>query len=142
MQPLKTYLVEDSAVIREDLAAALHELTALQIVGSAAGEATAIAWLSQAGREVDLVIVDLFLKSGSGLGLLRARAGAWRHTACRVVVLTNYATADMRRHCLSLGADRVFDKSCEIDALIDDCRQLAAERSVGRPGARPAEVVP
>ena len=36
-----------------------------------------------------------------------------------LVVLSNYATADMRRKCLDLGADRVFDKSNEIDALIN-----------------------
>ncbi len=43
-----------------------------------------------------------------------------------VVVLSNYATPDMRRRCLELGADRVFDKSNEIDALIQYCASLAA----------------
>ena len=32
---------------------------------------------------------------------------------------------DMRRKCLELGADRVFDKSNEIDALILYCCRLA-----------------
>jgi hypothetical protein len=32
----------------------------------------------------------------------------------------------MRRKCLALGADRVFDKSNEIDALVLYCDQLAA----------------
>jgi len=44
----------------------------------------------------------------------------------RMVVLSNYATPDMRRKCLELGADRVFDKSNEIDALIQYCGRLAA----------------
>jgi DNA-binding NarL/FixJ family response regulator len=43
------------------------------------------------------------------------------------VVLTNYATADMRRKCIELGAHRVFDKSNEIDALVLYCKQLATE---------------
>ena len=43
----------------------------------------------------------------------------------KVVVLSNYATPDMRRKCLELGADRVFDKSNEIDALILYCCRLA-----------------
>ena len=34
-------------------------------------------------------------------------------------MLTNYATPEMRRQALLLGADAVFDKSTEIDALID-----------------------
>ena len=38
-----------------------------------------------------------------------------------MVVLSNYATTDMRKRCSQLGADAVFDKSNEIDALIDYC---------------------
>ena len=40
-------------------------------------------------------------------------------------MLSNYATPDMRRKCLQLGADKVFDKSNEIDALITYCQRLA-----------------
>jgi DNA-binding NarL/FixJ family response regulator len=41
-------------------------------------------------------------------------------------MLSNYATPDIRRKCLELGADRVFDKSNDIDALIAYCARLAA----------------
>jgi hypothetical protein len=47
-----------------------------------------------------------------------------------MLVLTNYATDAIRKKCLGLGADRVFDKSSEIDALIHYCKELQA-RSVG-----------
>jgi hypothetical protein len=40
---------------------------------------------------------------------------------------SNDARHDMRRKCAELGADRVFDKSHEIDALIACCSRLAAE---------------
>jgi len=43
-----------------------------------------------------------------------------------LVVLSNYATADIRRKCLELGADRVFDKSNEIDALVEYCVSAAS----------------
>jgi DNA-binding NarL/FixJ family response regulator len=72
----------------------------------------------------DLLIVDIFLKGGSGLGVLSATA-AFRKPMKRVV-LSNYATPDMRRKCRELGADRVFDKSNEIDALIQYCSRLAS----------------
>jgi DNA-binding NarL/FixJ family response regulator len=71
MTPLKTYLVEDSAVIRESLIAALEELGPIEVVGTAEDEACAVQWLTQ-GNQFDLVIVDIFLKGGSGLGVLRA----------------------------------------------------------------------
>lgn len=120
---LNTYIVEDSPVIRENLIATLEELVPVRVVGTAEEEATALQWLAEAGHPVDLVIVDIFLKRGSGLGVLRAaRSLAQRY---RMVVLSNHATADMRRKCLALGADRVFDKSNEIEALLQYCDQLA-----------------
>jgi DNA-binding NarL/FixJ family response regulator len=138
MPVLKTFLVEDSPVIRDNLIATLEELVPVQVVGTAEDEATALAWLegtqslaSKPGSAVDLVIVDIFLKGGSGLGVLR-KAATWPRTA-KLVVLSNYATLDMRKRCLELGADRVFDKSGEIDALIQYCAHLAAG-DTGGPG--------
>jgi DNA-binding NarL/FixJ family response regulator len=124
MPALKTYIVEDSLVIRENLIATLEELGPVQVVGMAEDETTAVQWLAHPNNHFDLVIVDIFLKSGSGLGVLRAASAlTQRH---KVVVLSNYATPDMRRKCLDLGADRVFDKSNEIDALILYCDRLAS----------------
>ena len=121
MSPLKAFLVEDSPVIRENLVAALEEMAPIEVVGTAEDESSAIAWLNEAQNICDLVVVDIFLKSGSGLGVLKAAT----HLPAKLVVLSNYATPDMRRKCLELGADRVFDKSNEIDALILYCGRLA-----------------
>ncbi len=129
MHPLKTYIVEDSPVIRENLIATLEELVPIQMVGTAEDEASAVQWLLLPQQQVDLVIIDIFLKAGSGLGVLRA-AGGMQHGA-KLVVLSNYATPDMRRKCLDLGADRVFDKSNDIDALISYCDELYAARGSG-----------
>ncbi len=124
MPRLKTYIVEDSPVIRENLIATLEELVPVEVVGTAEDETTASQWLARPESRFDLVIVDIFLKGGSGLGVLRAATGlTQRH---KLVVLSNYATPDMRRKCLELGADRVFDKSNEIEALILYCDRLAA----------------
>jgi CheY-like chemotaxis protein len=124
MHRLKTFIVEDSPVIRENLVATLEELGPLHFVGYAEGEAAAVQWLQLAADSVDLVIVDVFLKQGSGLGVLRAFQAEPR-ARCKVVVLSNYATRDMRQKCLALGADEVFDKSHEIDALLLYCTRLA-----------------
>jgi DNA-binding NarL/FixJ family response regulator len=127
MHSLKTYVVEDSQLIRENLIATLEELVSVEVVGTAEDEASAVHWLAQPGSVFHLLIVDIFLKSGSGLGVLRAAHGlAGDH---KTVVLSNYATPDMRRKCLDLGADRVFDKSHDIDALMLYCAQLAAGES-------------
>ncbi len=132
---LRTYVVEDSPVIRENLIATLEELGPVEVVGVASDEHTAVDWLAHAQPEVDLVIVDLFLKGGSGLGVLEhAHHGGARHE--RLVVLSNFATPDMRRKCLEAGADQVFDKSNEIDALIQYCVELGEALGDGRGAAR------
>ncbi|MGZ5195062.1 MAG: response regulator [Ramlibacter sp.] len=128
---LRTYIVEDNATIRENLVGALEELASIESLGWAETEAEARAWLARHEQGWELMIVDLFLKEGSGLGVLEACRG--RAPAQRVVVLSNYATVDMRKRCLQLGADAVFDKSNEIDALVDYCIVLS---ETPRPGAR------
>lgn len=121
--PLKAFIVEDSPVIRENLIAALEELAPVEVVGTADDEPGAVKWLSTPGQACELVIIDIFLKRGSGLGVLRQASELRRPMS--LVVLSNYATPDMRRKCLELGASRVFDKSNEIDALIQYCARLA-----------------
>jgi DNA-binding NarL/FixJ family response regulator len=52
-----------------------------------------------------------------------------------MVVLSNYATPDVRATCMALGAQQVFDKSTEIDALILYCQTLAASGMQPAPAA-------
>ncbi|MEO5670569.1 MAG: response regulator [Ramlibacter sp.] len=119
---LRTYIVEDNATIRENLIGTLEELACVKALGWAEAEGEAKRWLDEHKATWDLTIVDLFLKQGSGLGVLEACRG--RGPGQRVVVLSNYATSDMRKRCIQLGADAVFDKSNEIDALLEFCVQL------------------
>jgi DNA-binding NarL/FixJ family response regulator len=125
MAHLRTYIVEDSPVIRENLIATLEEMVPVEVIGTAEDESSAAQWLTKADNTCDLVIIDIFLKSGSGLGVLQAARNGTA-SGRKLVVLSNYATPDMRRKCLQLGADKVFDKSNEIDGLISYCARLAA----------------
>ncbi len=144
MSIIKAFIVEDSAVIRENLVATLEEMVpALKVLGVAESERDATAWLDEPGHECDLVVVDVFLRQGSGI-LVLEHLHKVGHAAERVV-LTNYATPHVRRRCLGLGATRVFDKSGEIDALIEHCLVLADQRNPrpvpgasGAPDSRPA----
>lgn len=124
MKEIKIYLVEDSPVIRDSLVAALEDLAPVKVVGCAPDEASASLWLTERGHACDLVIVDLFLKQGSGLGVLKNLQD--RRRDLKAIVLSNYATSDVRRRCRDLGADRVFDKSDEIDDLISYCAGLSS----------------
>lgn len=126
---LKTYIVEDNATIRENLIGTLEELATIEPVGAAETEDDGKAWLTNSNADWDLAIVDLFLRQGSGLGVLAACRQRKSHQ--RVVVLSNYATPDVRMRCAQLGVDAVFDKSNEIDALVDYCISQSNGRNAG-----------
>jgi DNA-binding NarL/FixJ family response regulator len=119
---LRTYLVEDNPTIRENLIATLEELADVEAVGMAETESAGTDWLQQHPDDWDLAIVDLFLRQGSGLGVLTACRERLPHQ--KIVVLSNYATPDIRNRCAQLGVDAVFDKSNEIDALMDYCMNI------------------
>jgi response regulator RpfG family c-di-GMP phosphodiesterase len=69
---LRTYIVEDNATIRENLIGTLEELSSVRALGWAEGETAARAWMATHRGQWDLLIVDLFLKQGSGLGVIEA----------------------------------------------------------------------
>ena len=123
----KTYIVEDSPTIRQNLIETLQELAEVEPVGTAETEHEGKRWLAQNGAW-DLAIVDLFLREGSGLNILEAARKRRPHQ--RVVVLSNHATKDVRWRCAQLGADAVFDKSTEIDSLIDYCRSQLGNQAL------------
>jgi two-component system, OmpR family, response regulator len=116
----RAYIVEDSPTIRENLTETLQEIAQVESVGSADTEIEGVAWLAQNPQGWDLAIVDLFLREGTGLNVLKACRT--RQPTQRMVVLSNHATQDIRWRCAQLGADAVFDKSTEIDALLTYCQ--------------------
>lgn len=131
MSVVRTYIVEDNPVILQNLRDTLEELTDVQVVGTAADAEGAVNCLREATPAIDLMIIDLFLASGSGLAVLRS--AQQMDIQARRVVLTNYATLDIRRRCAALGANRVFDKSSEIEDLIAYCGRIS-DGSATTPG--------
>jgi DNA-binding NarL/FixJ family response regulator len=113
----RAYIVEDSSTIRDNLIDTLKELAQVEPVGTAETEHQAKRWL--AGNAWDLAIIDLFLREGSGLNVLEACRQRKPHQ--KVVVLSNHSSRDVRWRCKQLGADAVFDKSTELEGLMEYC---------------------
>ncbi|MEO8015862.1 response regulator [Polaromonas sp.] len=128
MQTLIAYLVEDNPTVRTNLIETLGEIAQLEITAHSATQHEASQWLVR-HSQWHLAIVDLFLREGSGLGVLVACRQ--RAPFQKVVILTNYATPEIRKRSVALGADAVFDKSTELDSLMDYCieqtRKLAGK---------------
>lgn len=125
---LKVMLIEDSTLLQELLSGILSDLDGVELCGTVDSEAEALHRMAES--PVDLAIIDIQLKEGSGIGVLAAlQADPTRYGAPRKVVLTNFAHATMRQRCASLGMDAFFDKSLHINQLIDYVSDAARQKS-------------
>lgn len=114
---LKVVLIEDSLPQRDALGAMLGELSGVEVIGGADDERSALELLQRA--RPDLAIVDLKLRAGSGIGVLRALLGnPDRFGHPRTVVYSSHSQALIRERCLALGADRFFDKDTDTEQLL------------------------
>ena len=119
-KPLRILLVEDSPLLRGRLENMLSQHAAFKVTGLAAAEAEAIEKLDSV--PYDAIVVDVELRPGSGIGVIRqARA---RNKDVKdgghvwIIVLTNYDLPTVRERCMQAGADHFLDKMREIDQLI------------------------
>lgn len=123
--PLRIVLIEDSPILREMLRELLDEIDGVQVVADADDEAGALAELER--HHADLAIVDLELRAGSGLGVLHhLNADPERYGRPRAVVLSNYGHGTVRARCQACGVEYFFDKSFQMDELIDFVQGEAA----------------
>lgn len=122
--PLRVFLVEDSVSVRERLVDFLSEPGEVEIIGYAETEAASVARLDQ--ERVDVAIVDLNLKAGSGFGVISALRNKYPTAPPTIVVLTNYAFPEYEVACRERGADFFFDKSTQfgsVKTLLADLRE-------------------
>ena len=111
-------LIEDSPLLCAMLREMLDELEGVEVVADAADEQGALSQLEQ--HQADLAIVDLELRAGSGLGVLsRLKAEPERFGWPRAVVFSNHGHSTVRARCTALGAEHFFDKSFQLDDLLD-----------------------
>jgi DNA-binding NarL/FixJ family response regulator len=112
-QTLRVLLVEDSKVLTERLTEAIRQIPQVELIGTADTEATAVA---AAKREsVDVIILDLHLKQGTGFGVMRALATT--QLKPRIIVLTNYDLPEYKNAAIALGATHFLDKARDYGRL-------------------------
>ena len=122
---LRVLLVEDSPVICGLIAEIINGVPEVTVAKSVESENDAIEAVDR--LDVDVVILDLQLRRGTGFGVLRAMAGMQRKPT--VVVLTNFALGTYREAALALGARNFLDKSRDYDQLPTILTEIAAARA-------------
>jgi CheY-like chemotaxis protein len=117
LRNLSVLLVEDSRVLAERLRETLLTVDC---------EADAVAALRR--HPVDVVLLDLHLRQGTGFGVLRS-IPADQARKLVVIVLTNYDLAEYRRAAAALGARHFLDKLRDFDRLPALLQQIGDENA-------------
>jgi DNA-binding NarL/FixJ family response regulator len=112
---LRVFLVEDSQSVRDRLSDFLSEPGKVEVIGFADTEADAVRQLR--AQPVDVAIVDLNLKEGSGIGVIESIRALHATAPPTIIVLTNYAFPEFETACRKRGADHFFDKSTQFGAV-------------------------
>jgi CheY-like chemotaxis protein len=126
-EPLRVLIVEDSKRLREQLGESICSPGRIEVVGYAETEAEALEVLAQAA--CDVVVLDLQLRQGNGLAVLKALRATPERQSVTVIVLTNFAFPHFRDRSLKLGANYFFDKAKEYDRVRDVLEELVARTS-------------
>src|ERR1039457_632953 len=110
---LRVLLVEDSKVLTERLTEAIKQIPEVELIGTADTEAGALAAVKR--DAVDVIILDLHLKQGTGFGVMRALATT--RLRPRIIVLTNYDLPEYKNAAIALGATHFLDKARDYGRL-------------------------
>ena len=91
----------------------LCEIPGVRVVGHAEGATDAIRQIALLNPHI--VVLDISLKSGTGMEVLEAVKSSAPGT--RFIVLSNSSAPQYRARYLSAGAERFLDKTYEFDQL-------------------------
>src|ERR1700683_3709264 len=123
VRSLRVLLVQDSKVLTERLTEAIKQIADVELVGTADTEAAAVAAVKK--DSVDVIILDLHLKQGTGFGVMRALAATqWKP---RIVVLTNYDLPEYKNAAIALGATNFLDKTRDYGRLPEILHEISQE---------------
>lgn len=134
--PLKIFLVEDSADVRDLIMESLAEIPGVVLAGYCETEQDAIDRL-EGDDSYDVLILDIQLRQGNGMNLLQSLArSSKRHHDELKIIFSNHVSATYRRVGLQYGVQFFFDKSSEFTKLRNLIERLSGKGPSSMPGAQ------
>jgi CheY-like chemotaxis protein len=114
---IRILLVEDFAPLRTRLTELLNIPGKMSVAATAETELEARNQIE--ATDFDVLVVDVQLREGSGIGAVREARKRWiTAVPSLIVVLTNHALPLVRKRCLAAGADHFLDKIRQFDQLV------------------------
>lgn len=125
----RVFLVDDHALVREWLCTLLQQEPDLTVCGQAESGPAALAGIAETRPE--LAIVDLTLKSGSGLDVIKNLRQI--SPATRIVVLSMHDEIHYVERAFRAGARGYVTKRDSTSAILEAVRAVLAGRMFARP---------
>lgn len=104
---MRIFLVDDAAIVREQLTDLIAPIGGMEIVGESSGSADAEEKIRQ--LKPDVVILDLRLPDGSGIEILKKIKKF--DPSPKVIIFSNNTYPQYEQRCMGLGADFFFNKA-------------------------------
>lgn len=120
---LRIFLVEDSKAVRDLLIQNLTNIPGIELAGYADEENDALEKLTR--EPCDVLILDIRLKQGNGMSLLRSLASLPKLNIDVKIIFTNNASDTYRRASMQYGVGYFFDKSTDFLQLHSLMHKLA-----------------
>ena len=124
---LRVFVVEDLPGVRDRVIESLEEIPGVEVAGFAEGEESALSWLRS--QPCDVLILDLELQQGNGLGVLKSLAALGSHPGLVKIVYSNHAGSNVRRVAAQFGASYFFDKTLDTPKLRPLLEKLTAAQA-------------
>jgi len=126
--PARILIVDDHPMVREGLATRIALQSDLEVCGEAATEDEALALVNQTNP--DLILVDISLKSGHGIELIKQVKS--RHPSVKMLVVSGFQESLYAERSLRAGALGYLNKQESNEKVIEAIRTvLRGERFVG-----------
>lgn len=113
-------VVEDHVLVRQSLVKAIASLPSCRVVGEAGDRDEAVALIGR--TEPDLVLVDVEIPGGDGLGV----AELAKESGARVIFLTMHDDDFTVRRAVAIGADGFVPKTASVEELLSAVESVVA----------------
>ncbi len=118
--PVKILIVDDHAMIREGLRLRISAFPELEVCGEATTEDEGMALVKETNP--DLIIIDISLKSGHGIELIKRVKAVYPHV--KMLVASGFAESLYAERALRAGALGYLNKQDSGEKVIDAIRTV------------------
>jgi DNA-binding NarL/FixJ family response regulator len=115
-------VVDDHPVVRHGLRQLISAESDLEVCGEAGGESEAVSRIDE--TQPDLVLVDVSLAEGSGLGLLKRMQA--REESVKLLVVSMHDEQLLAERCIEAGAVGFVNKQEATELLVEAIRRALA----------------